>query len=64
LYSLAVSVVSLLVCVPAVMLLNRFVPQLVGQSQRSGPWLPSFEAYLQRRSARDAVNGASPPPRA
>lgn len=63
LYSLAVSVVSLLACLPAVILLNRYVPQLVGQSQRSGPWLPSFEAYLKRRSERDAAGSATPPPR-
>ena len=61
-YSVAVSVMSLLACVPIVILLNRFVPQLVGQSQRSGPWLPSFEGYLKRREQQSTATGAPTPP--
>ncbi|MEO8152085.1 MAG: acyltransferase family protein [Rhizobacter sp.] len=63
-YSVAVSVVSLLACIPVVILMNRFVPQLVGQSQRSGPWLPSFEAYLKRRDSLAASATPNPPPAA
>jgi fucose 4-O-acetylase-like acetyltransferase len=44
--SLAVTIASLLVCVPALRLLNRYVPQLVGKSGVSGPWLPALEPAL------------------
>ncbi|HEY2748338.1 MAG TPA: acyltransferase family protein [Polyangia bacterium] len=41
--SLAVTILSMLACVPLLRLLNRYVPQLVGKSGVSGPWLPALE---------------------
>ncbi|MEP7155368.1 MAG: acyltransferase family protein [Betaproteobacteria bacterium] len=46
LFAFAVTVISLLVCAPMVYLLNQYVPQLIGKSQVSGPWLPSLERQL------------------
>ena len=37
------SVLSLLVCMPIATVLNRLLPQLMGRSRQSGPWLPPFE---------------------
>jgi fucose 4-O-acetylase-like acetyltransferase len=41
--SLAVTALSMLACVPLLRLLNYYVPQLVGKSGVSGPWLPALE---------------------
>ena len=37
-----VSAASILVCLPIVAGLNRWLPQLVGRPQARGPWLPPF----------------------
>lgn len=44
--ALLVTALSLLFCAPAVYLLNRFVPQLIGKTRVSGPLLPAFEKRL------------------
>ena len=41
--SLAVTVASMVVCIPLLRLLNRYVPQLVGKSAVDRPWLPALE---------------------
>ena len=50
-FSLAVTALSMLLCVPILRLLNRFVPQLVGKSGVSGPWLPALEPRFAGRAA-------------
>ncbi|MBI1423352.1 MAG: acyltransferase family protein [Gammaproteobacteria bacterium] len=40
--SVVVTVLSLLLCVPIVYFMNRFVPQLIGNINVSGPVLPAF----------------------
>lgn len=42
LYATALSVLSLAAGVPVAILLNRYVPQLVGRPSVSGPWLPAL----------------------
>jgi len=49
LFAFAVTVISLLVCAPLVYALNKYLPQLIGKSQRSGPWLPSLEGLVSQR---------------
>jgi fucose 4-O-acetylase-like acetyltransferase len=49
LYSLAVTIPSLLVCLPVVRFLNRYLPQLVGKSGVDGPWLPAIEPRTRDR---------------
>lgn len=53
LYVLVITSVSLLACVPLVKLMNRYVPQLVGQVHVSGPWFPALDggAGRARRTA-------------
>ena len=51
--ALIATILSLLVCVPAVYLLNRFVPQLIGRPEVTGPWLP---ALLGKRGGSAAVS--------
>ncbi len=46
--ALIVTLLSLLVCAPVVVVLNRYVPQLIGRSQVQGPWLPSLEGAPAR----------------
>jgi hypothetical protein len=41
--SLVVTVASTVVCIPLLRLLNHYVPQLVGKSGVTGPWLPALE---------------------
>jgi hypothetical protein len=41
--ALAVTAAQMVVCIPLLRLLNRFVPQLVGKSAVTGPWLPALE---------------------
>ncbi|HWT96290.1 MAG TPA: acyltransferase family protein [Terriglobales bacterium] len=43
-FCLAVSIVSLVITVPLVMLLNRYLPQLVGKPTERGPLLPALLA--------------------
>ncbi len=40
--SLSVSILSILFCVPFILALNKFAPQLVGNPLQEGPLLPSF----------------------
>jgi acyltransferase len=39
---IAFTLVSLVCCIPCVIMLNRFVPQLVGKPAKHGPFLPRF----------------------
>jgi fucose 4-O-acetylase-like acetyltransferase len=41
--SILVTIVSLLLCAPLVYFLNRFTPQLIGNTAISGPWLPALD---------------------
>ncbi|MCX5742375.1 MAG: acyltransferase family protein [Proteobacteria bacterium] len=41
--TLFVTALSLVVCAPAVYLMNRYVPQLIGKSGQKGPLLPALE---------------------
>ncbi|HBX69937.1 MAG TPA: hypothetical protein DEH25_11330 [Chloroflexi bacterium] len=41
--SLSGSILSILLSVPVIFLLNRYLPQLVGRPQQKGPWLPALE---------------------
>jgi fucose 4-O-acetylase-like acetyltransferase len=41
--ALLITTLSLLVCLPAVYLLNRYLPQLIGTIHVSGPWLPALD---------------------
>ena len=58
LFAFGVSATSLLLCAPMVYVLNKYVPQLIGKSQRAGPLLPSLETYLDRQDK--PVQGAVP----
>ena len=40
--SVLVTILSLLLCAPIIYLLNRFIPQLIGNIHISGPWLPAL----------------------
>lgn len=41
--SLVVSILSLLISVPVILFLNKYLPQLVGRPNQKGPWLPGFK---------------------
>lgn len=57
--ALAVTVASMVVCIPLLRLLNRYVPQLVGKSGVTGPWLPALEPVGRAKPPRDAIVAAS-----
>jgi len=40
--SFVAAVLSILVSVPLILILNRYLPQLVGKPYHDGPWLPPF----------------------
>ena len=46
-YSTLISVVSILVSVPFIFLLNKYLPQLVGRPYQQGPLLPSLDSVTQ-----------------
>ena len=48
-----VTVMSLVACAPLVYLLNRYLPQLVGRPQETGPWLPSLEGPRKPRDTEE-----------
>jgi fucose 4-O-acetylase-like acetyltransferase len=56
-YGMIPAVVSLALCVPAVLFFNRYLPQLIGKSGVVGPWLPALEPR-ERQSVTNRV-GAS-----
>jgi len=42
--SLLASILSILVSVPVILFLNKYLPQLVGRPYQKGPWLPGFKS--------------------
>ncbi len=42
--SLLASILSLLVSVPVILFLKKYLPQLVGRPYQKGPWLPAFKS--------------------
>jgi fucose 4-O-acetylase-like acetyltransferase len=60
--ALAVTVASTVACIPLLRLLNRYVPQLIGKSGVTGPWLPALEPRpVVLRPAAQAVVGEADP---
>lgn len=46
---LVVATISILVCLPFVFLLNRYLPQLIGKPETEGPILPNLQAVDYRQ---------------
>ena len=46
--SIWVSVLTIALSVPAIELLNRYLPQFIGRPQADGPWLKAFKPFELR----------------